>query len=193
MAFSVETGTGSATSNSYASVAEADAFLADRGNATWAAAAQATKEQALVSASDYLDAGYPFSGTRSSTSQAMAWPRIGAYDTVDNVAVAPASVPAKVKKAAIILASKVVAGDILLTDDDRGGAIKSATVGSLSVTYMDSAPAGKVYGAVKFIAGLVVDNSNPLSGNLSGAGIGVDNSVGADNATPYFTQNEFTR
>jgi hypothetical protein len=70
MAFVVETGSGSATANSFASTAAADAYVAERGVAGWADLLTADKQTALVKATDYLEAtyrtswqGYRVSGT----------------------------------------------------------------------------------------------------------------------------------
>ena len=54
MAFVTEDGTGLAEANSYVSVAEADAYHADRGNAAWIGEDSA-KQSALIKATDYLE------------------------------------------------------------------------------------------------------------------------------------------
>lgn len=85
MAIVVEDGTGLADAVSYASVAQADAYHTARGNTSWTSAAEADKEAALVRATTALDAsyqsrypGYPTHGR----TQALQWPRQGAYSQV---------------------------------------------------------------------------------------------------------------
>ena len=75
----VEDGTGLADANSYLSVAEADAYWAERANANWAAATTVAKEAALVNASMYVDLrwGTSISGTPVSAHQVLVFPRNG--------------------------------------------------------------------------------------------------------------------
>lgn len=80
MAFVVEDGTGLTTANSYASVAVADSYFVDRGNATWAALTNDAKQVALVQATSYVDAVNNFIGSRNTSTQALQWPRASAYD-----------------------------------------------------------------------------------------------------------------
>jgi hypothetical protein len=77
VALVVEDGTGLANAESYASVAEADAYHADRGNAAWAALATAVKEQALRKATEYMSQAYRirWAGFRVKATQALDWPR----------------------------------------------------------------------------------------------------------------------
>ncbi len=80
--FVVEDGTGLLTANSYAAVADADAYHTDRGNDAWTAGVTSNKETALVRATMYLDkkysgrwVGYP----ALRRLQGLQWPRVGAY------------------------------------------------------------------------------------------------------------------
>lgn len=79
MAFVVEDGTGKNNANSYASVADADAYFADRAVGAWAGD-ESVKQAALIKATDYLDArfGARFIGEKASAEQALEWPRAGA-------------------------------------------------------------------------------------------------------------------
>lgn len=82
MPFVVEDSTGLPTANAYISVADADTHQADRGRTDWAAAIDADKEVAIVRATDYIDQRFAlkFVGDKGSSSQALEWPRLGAYD-----------------------------------------------------------------------------------------------------------------
>ena len=77
MSLNVETGNASPSSESYASVAEADLYNSNRGNTAWAALTTAAKEQALRKGTDYLVQAYRlrWKGSRVSSTQALDWPR----------------------------------------------------------------------------------------------------------------------
>lgn len=84
MAFVVEDGTAKADANSYATIAEADSYFADRSNAAWTGV-DAVKQAALVKATDYIEGrfGQRFIGDKKTTSQALSWPRTGAANFAD--------------------------------------------------------------------------------------------------------------
>ncbi len=165
MAFVVETGSGSSTSNSYAAVADADSYLSDRGIAgTWAADT-AAKQVALIKASDFLDAAFRFNGGRVSDSQAMAWPRQGASDTVENISIGSTTIPAAIKRACMELAYKSAQGTVLNPDLARGGLYSSVKLGSLQVVYPDGSPARTIFGIESLIKGLL--RQSPLDGRVT--------------------------
>lgn len=71
-----ETGAGLANANSYADVADGDAYHAGHLYATaWTATSADQKAVALVMASRLIDAEYQFGGIRAVASQALQWPR----------------------------------------------------------------------------------------------------------------------
>lgn len=159
MTLIVEDGSGRADANAYVSVAEADAYFALRNNAAWAAAAAADKEAAIVRATDYLDAGYAFRGVRASQTQALAWPRLAAEDDAGR---AIAGVPEAVRRACIELALRALDGE-LLPDAPRGGRVKSESLGPLSVTYADGAPAGTARAAIDRLLRPVLRGGNDVT------------------------------
>jgi len=55
MAFTPEDGTGVADANSYTTDTFADGYFADRNNTTWSAADTASKQTALIKATDYIE------------------------------------------------------------------------------------------------------------------------------------------
>ena len=104
----IVTTAGAADANSYASVAEADAYLAVRGDtATWTALTPGEKEAKLQWAAIYLDT-LNFRGTRSTSTQALQWPRIGVWDRdgfeVDGI-------PQALKNAQSEMAFQLIAND----------------------------------------------------------------------------------
>lgn len=99
---------GAATSNSYATVAEADAYLAVRGDtSTWTALNNAAKESKLQWAALYLDT-LTFTGTKETQAQALAWPRYGVTDR-DGYTVS--GIPAALKNAQAEMAFQLIAND----------------------------------------------------------------------------------
>lgn len=81
LTLTVEDGTGKADANSYASVADGDAYHDGHLYATaWTGATTANKEKGLVMATRLIDAYMVFGGARSTGEQALQWPRLGCLD-----------------------------------------------------------------------------------------------------------------
>jgi hypothetical protein len=74
--FQVEDGSGLPEANSFASVAFADSYFADRGVSTWAGNT-AAKETALVRGTDYINSFFEkrFKGVQLTDTQALCFPR----------------------------------------------------------------------------------------------------------------------
>ena len=71
-----EDGTGKVDANSYASVADGDAYFEGHLYATaWTAATSGTKAAALVMATRLVDSQFQFNGYRAHETQALQWPR----------------------------------------------------------------------------------------------------------------------
>ena len=71
-----EDGTGLSNANSYASVAEGDAYFEGHLYATaWTGASAGSKAAALVMATRLVDSQYQFNGVRANEGQALQWPR----------------------------------------------------------------------------------------------------------------------
>lgn len=139
--FEVETGLGSATANSYVTVAEADQYFLDHAPpAAWTAAVQATKEQALRIASQYLDTMYNarWLGFRTNRTQNLCWPRSAVVD-LEGFGYDTRTIPQRVKDACCEAARRQISGTVLLPDQVNPGTITSTDVqvGPLkkSVTY----------------------------------------------------------
>ena len=76
-----EDGTGRADANSYASVADGDAYFEGHLYASaWTTAAVVSKGAALVMATRLIDSQFQFNGSRTSASQALQWPRAECRD-----------------------------------------------------------------------------------------------------------------
>ncbi|HNZ74488.1 MAG TPA: hypothetical protein PKN20_00020 [Verrucomicrobiota bacterium] len=71
-----EDGTGKVDANSYASVADGDAYFEGHLYASaWTAATSGTKAAALVMATRLVDTQFQFNGYRAHETQALQWPR----------------------------------------------------------------------------------------------------------------------
>ena len=146
MAFVVETGAGLANANSLASVAAADAYVADRGITGWTALTNQVKEQALIRATDFLEATYrnAWRGFRNTETQALSWPRYDLY--VDMFLVDSNIVPAAVVRATIEMALRASTDATLI--EDQGRVITRERVDVLETEYSEFGPRNTSYTAV---------------------------------------------
>jgi hypothetical protein len=146
---------GGAASNSYATLAEADAYFADRVTGNWDGS-DTTKEQALIKATQYIDATYgrSFSGIKNTQAQALAWPRYHSLDG-DGYEVNSLIIPTKIKYATIE-AAKLIAGGADL-QAELGRATRREKVGSLEVEYMEGAALTSRYPVVEgYVKGFLI-------------------------------------
>jgi hypothetical protein len=152
MTLIVETGSGVAGAESFASVEDALAYHSNRGNDIWATITTLQQEQALRRATDYMGAYYRprWKGRRVSPTQSLDWPRVGVVldEFNDSVALSGLgyygvivvpfnSVPVNVVNACCEFALKAAAGE-LAPDLDRE--TTSESVGGISVSYRAGAP-----------------------------------------------------
>lgn len=89
--------------DSYETVANVDAYHADRGNAAWAALDEQSKEVNIRKATDWIDRNHRFIGSKKNAGQRLAWPRVGAFDE-DGYLVGQNDAPYQVKEACAIVA-----------------------------------------------------------------------------------------
>lgn len=145
MTLVVESGSGSATAESYATVAQADTRLAGFGDTLWPTMSEAEKEQALRRATAFMEQSYrqAWRGTRLLRAQALSWPRYSVC--VDGFSVESSIVPAEVIAACIDLAFKAAFGE-LAPDLER--AIIREKVGPLETEYSAHSPQAKRYVAI---------------------------------------------
>jgi hypothetical protein len=152
MALVVETGTGSATSEAYASVADTNAYvLLYTKESTWTDSLDEQKEQALRLATQTIDArNYGrWQGTPSSSVQALSWPR--ADVEVDSFVISSNAIPRNLKRATMELAVRyrIEPGVALIPDDTLPGNIveERVKVGDIEETikYVGGKGKGTVY------------------------------------------------
>lgn len=168
MTIIVEDGTGLENADSFASVAEADAYCVLRGLADWALLTTAAKEAALVNATEYLSDAFDWVGERTTDTQALAWPRVAAYSGQR----VPAEVPNKVKAATIRVANLVgTAGTSLFASVAAGDTLRRVKAGSVEVEFADAsaqiAAAGRdaLPWLVDMLAGLITSAPDAPNGN----------------------------
>lgn len=132
---------GSASADSYASIAEADAYHAGRGNTTWTGS-DTLKEAALRRATAWLDGRYRarWPGSRSrGREQALDWPRAFASDK-DGWVIASDAIPAEVVLATCEAALRELVKPGSLSPDITPGTAKVLTeVGDLKWTPLRAA------------------------------------------------------
>jgi hypothetical protein len=138
----IETGLGDPNATSYASTADADAYLAARGlDAAWVDLTPTEKEQLLQRACDYMAQSYRsnWRGYRANSQQALDWPRQGVqlFDLPTAAQIPYDVIPVEVKNAQIELAVRAIDGP-LLSDLSRG--VLAESVGAVSVTYDRTSP-----------------------------------------------------
>ena len=171
----VEDGTKPLGANSYCSVADCDAWQAERGSTAWPAPPESgddsrltEKEAALIKAADYLN-GLNWKGRRAASGRLMVWPRREVVDS-DGYAVAEDAVPEAVKAAACYLAGLAIGGTDLQPILVRGGRIASEAVDSLSSSYFDDAASRDVYSTLADLLSGLAHDFRGYSGSALTAG-----------------------
>ena len=136
----VETGTGSATANSYATLAQADTFHLELGGnpVAWSGATVEARNDALRQATAILDEefGGRWRGTVTTFTQALLWPRYQATDERGYTFLGT-EIPVALVRATAEVALRIINGDDLRPDIAAGdGSIGASTitVGPISIS-----------------------------------------------------------
>lgn len=144
-----EDGTGLANADIPVALTWVDSFHSRRGNTAWTGAAEPEKEVAAVKATDAQEGGYraSLSGDRLNADQRLSYPRVNAY-RADGRPIAPNTVPIEWLEgfAHLCLIALTTA---LQPSLDRGGQIKTLTVGPITFEYADGAPVETIHVAVE--------------------------------------------
>ena len=122
--------------NSYVDLSTAESYAADRaGTLDWLELDSETKEQSLVSASDFLDT-IGWIGTATVSTQAMAWPRDGEYfdPFVGDTVILNNDIPASILEAQIELALQIgVSGSLSSSSSSGSGTPDDIVIGSIEL------------------------------------------------------------
>jgi len=120
MAFSLDATVGGATSNSYATEAEASAYFDNMLYAdAWDCGGATTHEKALVQATSILER-LNYSGSKTDTIQVLQWPRSDTFD-YDAVLISSTTIPENLKKATYEIAYEILntkTRDLTNNEDD---------------------------------------------------------------------------
>lgn len=116
--------------NSYASLAEAEAFFSDHQSGTWTDADWDDRERALISATRRLDV-LDFLGRRTHQDQALSWPRTGLYDR-DGWGIPEDEIPRDVKYAQFEL-TRLLLADAAYLDETGLEEFSSLRIGPISM------------------------------------------------------------
>jgi hypothetical protein len=168
MTLVVETGTASASSESYASVADADLYQGNLGNTLWTGLLTEEKEQALRRATNFMTQCYRlrWAGARMNATQALDWPR--GYVPIPDVLgiyrgrsfIAGTEIPIVVIHACIELANAAAAGDL---NPPAKQNVISKEVGPIKVVYDRDSAQGTRFPAVDaMLAPFLVTNANSM-------------------------------
>ena len=149
---------GSATADSYASLAAALTYHAAMGNAAWAASTDALREPALRRATLWTDATYRsrWTGYRlNGRTQSLDWPRSGVVDW-EGYAVDSATIPAEVVSATCEAALRELATPGSLAPDYVASEqVASAAAGPVSVTFRDGSGSATVQPILTIVDGIL--------------------------------------
>jgi hypothetical protein len=157
----VENGTGIATANSYATLAEADTYYDERHNVTWQSSSTSARTVALIKATDYIDYTYSFKGTPSGTTQALQWPRTRATD-INLIVIDSDVIPVELKRAVFELALRSLSEDIdpdLTTSSQLQSETRKVDVISRSFSYTAGVQVKRFTQVQKLLRGLTSGSS----------------------------------
>ena len=124
--------------NSYVTLAEAATYCSTRANlpSDIGTKTDAEKEAALIQAAQIIEMK-SYLGSRSSSSQALSFPRSGLY--IDGITVDSGAVPQRIKDAQVELAISICAEDDYMNVDDMSG-FSSVKVGPIEIETKSSSP-----------------------------------------------------
>jgi len=129
MAITIIATPGSASANSYATYAEAEAYFETRIDYdAWTDAVEETRKAALVLATGLLDKSYSWAGSKVSETQALRWPRYNVVDQ-DDYPVSHETIPGFLVEATSEFALMLLADDRLKDPETQG--FSQMKVGSL--------------------------------------------------------------
>lgn len=119
--------------DTYVTLAAADAYALARAWTAWASATDEVKEAALRTAATYLDQSYEWNGSISDIEQVQAWPRMEVTDR-EGRELASDAVPSAVENAQIELA--YIGLSAALVTNEAQGDVKRVKADTVEVEFM---------------------------------------------------------
>ena len=145
MALTIDATSGGASANSYITLAEAETYMEGRSNVSlWTAATDGEKDLALVEAQRWMTVK-GWLGLRSTTTQALAWPRQDVINPDDPNAdyYGTTTIPQRVKDAQAELALEFIKGGTTdISAFDSSGEIVEERVDVIAVKYAQGRATG---------------------------------------------------
>jgi len=154
MALVVEDGSRPTGANTYASIADADAYHDDRAFLAWESATDDEKAAALIKSTDYLN-GLSWTG-RKVSHRVMAWPRVDVC--IDGYSFRSDEVPDDVIMACCYMAGEFIGGADPLAAQDR--ALSSMMVGPVEMAWEQGSNAAPQYPALRSILRGLIGSDN---------------------------------
>lgn len=125
----VEDGTGLSDANTYIDLNTANTYLEDNPYVTvWTDSSDDIKTWALLTATRLIDTYMSFIGSKTSTTQALEWPRTGGTNKCSNLEVANTFIPQSLRFAVVELAV-----DLLTSDKTRVSATDQSMISSIKL------------------------------------------------------------
>lgn len=151
-------------------VSDADSYHAARIGSTWSTATELQKQQSLISATRFIDRAVEWSGTQTSSSQALEWPRDGAK--CDGVAVTDGTVPDDFATAVFEMAQILFTDSTAQDGEGTGSNIKRVKAGSAEVEFFTPTIGAefstRLPTVVNDLIGCYIDVTTGLSGTSYG-------------------------
>lgn len=140
---------GGSAANSYCTLAEANTYHDSRlANSAWTSASSANQTVALVMAARVLDAMYDWVSWRTTTTQALEWPRTGVLAKNELVNIGDMVIPQELKNAQAELAFQLLSGDRTLDSDIETQGITGLSAGPVSLSFKNEVYAKVIPDAV---------------------------------------------
>jgi hypothetical protein len=134
---------GAANANTYATLAEANAYNDSRLHVDdWTTATDEQKKAGLIDAARLIDASFVWTGTAADGVQSLTWPRTGML-TRNGFPIAATVIPQQLKDAQSELARQLVSADRTSDNDADKLGIAEVKAGPVDVTFRNKSTSGE--------------------------------------------------
>ena len=119
-------------------VADADSYLAAKIGSTWSTFTTLKKQQSVISAARMLNTAVEWTGTKTVSTQPLAWPRDNATNACTSTAVTDGTTPDEIAFAQYELAQILGDDATVAASAGTGSNIKRVKAGSAEVEFVSS-------------------------------------------------------